>query len=279
MLFAEHFDDERSFSKIWTWTSRNLRRPHDALHAWRFDPAAANAVADTNNATDGDLFMGMALSRASRRWHNADYAESAKAIGLDLLRLCVRNVHGRTILLPGLTGFETGSGVVTNPSYTVFPAMRELAAYGGQSSWSVIERDGLSLIEEARFGRWNLPADWLSIDSSSGKLAPAAGWPPRFSYDAVRVPLYLAWAGLPPCQGFVEFVASFSDKPPAWVDLTTNNVAPYAAPPGMLAVAALASAKPGQAPPATFPSVTAAPDYYSAALVLLARIAWRDAPG
>ncbi len=277
MLFAERFDDEQSFATIWGWTSRTLRRPHDALHAWRFDPAAANPVADMNNATDGDLFMAMALLRAAQRWRNPAHAESAKAIGLDVLRLSIRTVHGRTVLLPGVSGFERGSDTVTNPSYTVFPAIRELAASAGQPNWDVIERSGLSLIDEGRFGRWKLPPDWLQIDGSSGKLAPAPNWPPRFSYDAIRVPLYLAWAGLPPCQGFLDFVASFQEKPPAWVDLDTNADAPYSAPPGMLAVAALASAKPGQALPANFPLIAAAPDYYSAALTLLARVAWREA--
>ena len=220
----------------------------------------------------------MALSRAARRWANTAYAEASKAISLDLLRLSVRSVHGRTVLMPGVSGFDRGSEIVTNPSYTVFPAIRELAA-AGAASWDVIGHNGLALIQDAQFGRWKLPPDWLQIDTASGKLAPAANWPPRFSYDAIRVPLYLAWAKLPPCQGYLDFVASFQDRPPAWVDLETNATAPYPAPPGMLAVAALAAAKPEQALPANFPLVAAAPDYYSAALTLLARVAWRETLG
>ena len=276
MIFAEFFDDQPSFTTIWGWTTRNLRRPHDALHFWRFDPSSTTPTADTNNATDGDLFIGLALSRAARRWGRADYAESARAIRRDLVRLLVRTVAGRTVLLPGVQGFETGSEVVVNPSYMVFPAIRELVTAGDQPEWNAVQRDGAALIEEACFGRWRLPPDWLRIDRASGKLTPAPNWPPRFSYDAVRVPLYLRWAGLPSNHGLTDFYSAFGGKPPAWVDLVTNETAPYVATPGMLAIASLVSASPGKSLPAEFPLVAAAPDYYSAALTLLSRVAWRE---
>jgi endoglucanase len=67
--------------------------------------------------------------------------------------------------------------------------------------------------------------------------------------------------------------AQHQPVPPAWIDLDDGSVAPYAAPPGMLAVRQLAAGPPGAA---DFPTVMAAPDYYSAALTLLARIAWAE---
>ena len=65
--------------------------------------------------------------------------------------------------------------------------------------------------------------------------------------------------------------------PPAWVDLETGAEAPYPAPPGMLAVARVAAAVSASSDgPIALPRVVDASDYYSAALTLLARIAWQE---
>ena len=46
MLFAVAFDDRRTFDRILNWTAGNLRRPRDALHAWRYDPTKTPPVGD-----------------------------------------------------------------------------------------------------------------------------------------------------------------------------------------------------------------------------------------
>jgi endoglucanase len=277
LLFAEHFDDPAVFARIWEWTGANLKRPADALHSWRYDPSLPSPVADLNNATDGDLFIGMALSRAAWRWRNPAYADASAAIGRDILRLLVRTVGDRTVLLPGCEGFEGAAEVVLNPSYYVFPALTELSARAPSPVWSALAGDGQTLLSQARFGRWQLVPDWLQLDRASGATAPAPKWPARFSFDAIRVPLYLAWGRLPGDEAFRQFAAQFGDGLPAWADLASDQIAPFPAPPGMRAVALLASAGPGTVLPDPFPAVADAPDYYSAALTLLTRVAYDDA--
>ena len=62
-----------------------------------------------------------------------------------------------------------------------------------------------------------------------------------------------------------------------WVDLGSNETAPFAAGPGIAAVARLVTAADRQAEaPWGMPPVASAPDYYGAALILLSRIAWRE---
>ncbi len=280
LLFAVAFDDRAAFQAILGWTTDTLRRSRDALHAWRYVPGEAKPVPDVNNATDGDLFIAMALFRAARRWSHPAYAARARAIAQDVLRLLVRRTGSRTLLLPGEQGFETQDAFVVNPSYYVFPALQELSAHMRDPLWTVVQSDGLALLHDGRFGRWMLPPDWLQVSRASGTLEPAGGWPPRFSYDAIRVPLYLSWAGRTSTaldEAFRAYWAQQFPEPPAWVDLVTGAVAPYAAPPGMRAVGELSLA-PVAVPdiPPTFPSAATAPDYYSAALTLLARIAWQE---
>ncbi len=282
LLFAEYFDDPATFDRILSWTSRVLRRPNDALHAWRYRPGDANPVSDSNNATDGDLLIAWALARAARRWGALDHARAAADIGHDVLRLLTVRVGGNLLLLPGLNGFEKSGVVIVNPSYYVFPAFAQLASLVPSPVWNGLQLHGQWLIDQGRFGRWLLPPDWLGVGRATGDLAPAQQWPPLCSYDAIRVPLYLAWAGLsaPVIGAFAAFYAPRDRAPPpAWVNLETGAEAAYPASPGMLAIARIAAAVAAPASrPVAFPAVADAPDYYSALLTLLARMAWQERP-
>ncbi len=50
-----------------------------------------------------------------------------------------------------------------------------------------------------------------------GSFTPANGWPARFSFDAVRIPLYLSWEQIIKAywQGFAR------TETPAWVNVVT----------------------------------------------------------
>jgi endoglucanase len=283
LLFAAAFDDPETFDSLLGWTSRTLRRPGDSLHAWRYLPLAADKVPDKNNATDADLFIASALWRASLRWGRPDHAVAASAIARDVLRLLMRQAGPRTVLLPGVSGFETGGSFAVNPSYYVFPVLEEMAALVPSPHWARLHEDGMQLLQDGRFGRWSLPPDWLRVDRDSGAVAPHPNWPARFSYDAIRVPLYLAWSGQAPCaagRAFAAYWAARQPAPPAWVDVATNATAGYPAPLGMTAIAQIATceAQQGKKPslPGGFPALRASPDYYSAALILLSRLAWQE---
>ena len=278
LLCAERCDDRASFDRLLDWTGQALRRPEDRLHAWRYRPGAAQARSDRNNASDGDLFIAAALLLAARRWGQPAYAEAGRAVARDILRLLLRQVAGRTVLLPGATGFEEAEDVVLNPSYYAFPAIRLLARAVPDPAWLRLVADGLGLLRAARFGRWGLPPDWLTLRRADGALGLAPGWPPRFSYDAVRVPLYMAWAGLadePPVRAALAFWDDPAHRhPPAWADLGSNQVSPYAAGEGIVAIQRFATGgKPGLGRRTEWPLLKNTDDYYGAILKILVILA------
>lgn len=286
MMSAVRADDRASFERILQWTVATLRRPQDELFSWRFRPGASNPVDDPNNATDGDLFIAWALLEAGERWGNAEHTAQGTAIARDILRLLVRRAGPYAVLLPGARGFERADHTVINPSYYAFPAIRALARAVPDPAWLRVAVDGVTLMRQGRFGRWGLPPDWLAVSRVDGVLTLPGDWAPRFSYDAVRVPLYMAWVGMGREPGLTG-PADFWNDPrhrhmPAWTDLTTNSTSPYAASPGIAGVAALAMARrpagPGRANRLAMPgtAVPAMPDYYSGALSLLCTLAARD---
>jgi endoglucanase len=283
MLLAVAHDDQPTFDQLFSWTQRQLARPGDSLHAWRYQPGAVNPVPDTNNATDGDLVIALALARAAVRWRRQDTWQLAANIGRDILNKLVRDIGGRTVLLPAAYGFEKPDGLVVNLSYYVFPALDVLTQLVPSPVWDKLRRDGEQLIADARFGHWNLPPDWLFISRSDFGLAPAPGWPPRFSYDAIRVPLHTAWSGVDGgdiATSVQRFWSSHAAMVPGWVDVNTGETARYGANAGQMAVAMLSArccAGGSERPAKRMPSVRDAQDYYAAALVMLARLALSEA--
>ncbi|RME65779.1 MAG: hypothetical protein D6790_01280, partial [Caldilineae bacterium] len=107
----------------------------------------------------------------------------------------------------------------------------------------------------------------------------AAGKPPLFSFDAVRVPLYLAWAGEDALlKPFASFWAEFSWRTlgPVRVNLETDWVEMGEQRQGGRAIAALcrkALGKAGKLPRVIWRDN---PHYYEASLALLAGLASRD---
>jgi endo-1,4-beta-D-glucanase Y len=281
MFFAVQFNDRLNFERLWGWTQHHLSRRQDGLFAWRYDPSSSFPVSDTNNAVDGDIYIAWALALAAERWGVPDYRAAATRIAEDILRCCVTEVGGQIVLLPGTGGFRSAEGTVVNPSYYAFPALRALSRLVADRRWSRLERNGLEMIRDASMGRWRLPPDWLLLPQSGGISVAAPGWPARFSWDAVRVPLNLAWL-----QVDHETIAAarrfWGDPahryhPPAWVDLRTGEIPPYAGHAGVRAVQALLGSWQGERP-RVLQRVEEAPDYFGAALVLQARIASTTPP-
>lgn len=282
LLFALTFDDRATFDRVYQWTQANLKRPTDALHMWRWLPNQRDHTPDQNNATDGDLVIAMALIRAAARWGAPAYKASAIATAMDIRNKLIVNAGSRLVLLPGLNGFVSKAALTVNLSYYNFVAFRELGAVDPSPLWEVLSLDGMALIQAARFGRWLLPPDWLSVPKSSAAPNIATGWPPLCSYDAIRVPLNLVWAQAPlpdVAVSFTNFWTTAAAYQPAWANLRTNAVSGYAASGGMVAVKAITTAASPQLGLPALPSVAECVDYYSSALNILARIAWIESHG
>nr|WP_232479316.1 glycosyl hydrolase family 8 [Roseomonas rosulenta] len=278
LMLAAVAQDRDAFERIRAWTRRVLKRPHDHLHAWRYRPGATPAIDDPNNATDGDLYIAWGLLLGAQLWRVPGWEQEAVAIGQDILRLTLRQQQGRALLLPGAAGFESAAGLVLNPSYIAIPAFAALARAMPQSPWPAIARDGTEFLRRARFGAWGLSPDWVLQPPGSAPLRLPQRWPPRFSFDAVRVPLLLAWGGDAGHPAVAAAAGFWTDSrwpaPPAYVDLVTGEPSDFQASPGVRAIASfVVSRRSGNGIAVTLPSINESRDYYSASLTLLVRFA------
>lgn len=274
MLLAVAAGDRAAFDRLWGWTQRTLMVRGDGLAAWRWMPDGG--VTDRNNASDGDMLIAWALLRAAESWGDGAYRSAATAIVRALAAAVLVEQAGLTVLLPGRDGFRKGEALVLNPSYWVFPAIRAFAALPDGERWGRLAESGLVLLSKARFGGFQLPPDWLALDAD-GAVTVADGFKKQYGYDAVRVPLYLAWDGYRDPYYFRPYAmlaAKYGGAAiPATVSLPGGTTTQVAASVGMLAVYRLASALAGAGNAVTVPPLAPDEDYYSTTLAHLSALA------
>ncbi|MBU3582269.1 glycosyl hydrolase family 5 [Polynucleobacter sp. AP-Capit-er-40B-B4] len=274
LLLAVQNDDPKTFALLWNWTQQNLQVRGDKLFAWSWSPNSG--INDMNNASDGDLFIAWALSKAYKRWNEPRYLFAAIQVSQSIREKLLRKTEKGTVLLPGAIGFEKPEGLKLNLSYWVFPAITDLSNTDPSPQWEELRNTGLQLIQEARFGKWNLPPDWLNLQNNV--ITPIDG--ERFGYDAVRIPLYLIWGQLATpstIKPFQSFWGSFSGKPvlPAWVDLNNGEAGTYNASAGFQSIAAMTLAYPNL-DSIQLPSFNPSQGYYSSMLSLFTKMTLED---
>ena len=277
MLLAVHYGDSAAFDHLWQWTQQHLQVRGDSLLAWRWQPQ--NGITDKNNASDGDLLVAWSLLRAYEKWHTPDYLKASQMIAQDIRgKLLKKTSHG-LILLPGVEGFDNPGGITINLSYWVFPALRDIVRADPSPDWDELAKSGIAILQYAKFGRWGLPPDWLLLDD---KVKPAGGFPERFSYDAVRIPLYLIWGNresealLKPSRDSWRYFSA-SRFLPAWTNFNDDSVDSYDASAGIHAIASWVTGFPD------YPPVQANTDeqqgYYSTVLFLVGKMAAEERAG
>lgn len=273
LLLATAANDRAAFETMWAWTQKNLGVRTDGLFAWRWEPG--KGVTDPNNATDGDLFIAWALQRAADKFKQPAYKDQSAALSKAIRgRMVVDGTPWGTVIKPGAVGFDTPQGPIVNLSYWVFPAFDALNAVDPHPQWDALTTSGLRLVEIARFGRWQLPPDWLLLVNPL-QLSPNHA--PRYGYDAVRIPLYLYWARkmtpghLAPFQQFWTHFKCESFLP-GWVNLADNSIDSYGAGAGVQSIRGLLTT--GKTLPAR--AFMSTQGYYPATLGLMAEVAARE---
>lgn len=241
MLLAVAADDRPAFDLLWSWTRAQLMLRSDGLVAWKWDPDSTPHVADRNDAADGDLLIAWALAEAGDQWPDGPYKIASLQLANAVLQGDVLNTASGPTLLPAVKGYAAGAradGPVVNLSYWVFPALWRFQSLAPDRPWGALAKSGAALAVAARFGAAKLPTDWISLKDGPH---PAKGFPPAFGYDAIRIPLYLVWAGMGTKANLAPYAALWADPaaPPQRLDATSGKSLEPMTDKGYLAIAAL----------------------------------------
>lgn len=278
MLLAVAANDRPTFDRVWTWTRANLMVRDDQLIAWRWSPNHRPGVSDMNNASDGDILVAWALAEAGELWADVSYHIAARRIAVEVGRKLIlfRTKQG-ALLLPAVAGFssaERPDGPVLNLSYYVFPAFARLNLVAPELDWNGLTQTGLDLMKAARFGPQNLPTEWISLRDNG--MRPADGFPAQFSYNSIRIPLYMAWAGIGDWDSYAPFYAWSNRKrgSVAAIEVSSGREVEQMSEAGYASIAALLSCAIDQTPVAANLRATRDSDnYYPTTLHMMALLA------
>jgi endo-1,4-beta-D-glucanase Y len=159
-------DDMETFDSIWNWTKTNLQiRPNDKLIAWNrnFD-----GTIDTENATDGDLDIALALTLASKKLKSTNpvqseiYKEQALSLVKDIWKNRVVTVGDKVALLPFASKASLGYEII-NPSYFSPAHYRIFAELDKENPWSNLAFDSYGIFEIIGKNRELIP-NWTKFN-------------------------------------------------------------------------------------------------------------------
>jgi len=194
MLLAVAHNDRPTFELIWKWTLENLALRDDGLFVWQWLPDQENHIEDLGSASDGDILIAWAMARAAEKWKVTTYTEIAKGIVKAIHTQLVVEVGNDVLLLPGPVWPRRDNHTILNLSYWIYPAFQEFSKIDASPIWEKLIQSGISLLSRARFGAWDLPADWIAI-RNDGSLIQTDDFSFVFGYEAVRIPLFYLWGG------------------------------------------------------------------------------------
>jgi endo-1,4-beta-D-glucanase Y len=216
LFFALVANDRVSFDLILNWTQDHLAKGslQENLPSWLWKRSADGkwGVADSNPASDADLWIAYTTIQAGRLWHEDSYANLGRRMAQRIATEEVVQIPGNQfLLLPGPTGFNPIKDVYfANPSYAPLQLLAALGAEFPGGPWREL-MDGVPKQLSANVGH-GFAMDWVRLQTDSGYsgvAGPSTPGPGFGSYDAIRV--YL-WAGMldPQAPGRSQLLANLS---------------------------------------------------------------------
>ena len=188
--------DRAQVDSLLRWTRDNLQGGKvEQLPAWKWGkrPQEDWGVLDENPASDADLWLAWGLLGAQARWPQGSYAAAAQPLIRGIWEREVLRTGDRYTLLPGPWATER-SPIKVNPSYLLPFAFRAFAKVDPSHPWMTLLDDSYALLAEV-MAEGRLPADWVFVDPSTGRLAPVPAEEAAtqvFGFESMRVPWTLA---------------------------------------------------------------------------------------
>ncbi len=180
MLKAVEMNDKEAFKGLWLWTKDHLQyRSQDRLFAgaWKDD-----AVLESDNHSDADGDIAIALLFAYKQWNERKYLQDASVIIKEIWRQNVLNIKNRYYLL-ATNKLSAHKGTIKKPAYLVEPAnfspawYRIFAKIDPAHNWNKLADDCYDFLEElaSQEKETGLIPEKVVISTRDGKIKKLNG--------------------------------------------------------------------------------------------------------
>ncbi len=189
LYFALKNNDTKTFKSVYRWYKNNLKKNKYGLIPWKWgeDKEHKWHILENNNATDGDLWIAYDSLLMYEKSKNEYYKQEALALLGAIKKNLLLHVKAKVFLLPAKEGFNKKESFEINLSYYLFFIFEKFQEYDNNPIWKQLQKDGITLLQRARFSPLKLHSDWISVAKKSLKIS--LGKNACFGYDALRIPL------------------------------------------------------------------------------------------
>ena len=196
MYLAIKNHDMQTFEKIHAWYKKNLLKNKYNLICWKWGKTKSGSfqVLDSNNASDGDIWIAYDNLLAYEITKNKQYRQEALELMHSIKEHLLLQHNQKVYLLPGSYGFETETHFEVNLSYYLFFIFDKFYEIDHDKIWKRLKKDGIDLLHRARFSSLALNPDWISIEKKSDTITVAKN--ALFGYDALRIPLNILMSNM-----------------------------------------------------------------------------------
>lgn len=197
MLRAVWLDDKQTFESVWSWTTKNLKRPNDHLFSWKWGKRAdsSEGVLSDQAATDADQDIALALLLAAKKWERPELKAQALEIMNDIWRLEVVTIKDTPYLTAGDWAPKLANPRL-NPSYFAPYIYRVFDSVETDKThkWLELVSSGYDVLKRScELSLVKLPPDWCTIDSTTAEIyTEPQDKASDYSYDAMRTPWRIA---------------------------------------------------------------------------------------
>ena len=190
MLMAVWMDDKPTFDRLWGWAQQHLQSKGGLLFA-SSEPGAAR-----QSTTEADTDAALALLLAEKRWNDASYGRSARAIVEEIWQTEVVEIGGRPYLAAGSWAVSEEQVIFAPHTFAPYAYHLFAAADPAHNWWDLLASTYQLLAEvtEQPLGGGRsagLPPAYVGVDRRSGALiAEPAGAPGGSDFDATAAQVY-----------------------------------------------------------------------------------------
>ncbi len=234
LYFAQHFNDKKTFSLIYTWYKNNIKKNTLNLPGWKWGKAKDGnwKMLDLNSASDANLWIAYSLLLMNEKEKNSIYKSEADSLLKNIKLHQIKTIDSKAYLLPGEKGFLDKKTLTLNPSYMLFEIFEYLSKHDNNSIWQELIESSKQILLKGRFSKLQLNPDWMILDIQNNKFSLDKK-KPYFSYDAIRIPLNIIRSSLTQdekkrlLKPYIDYVAMMKEHTLGSVNLDSGEISLY----------------------------------------------------
>ena len=193
LFFAVALNDKRDFYKILNWFEKNIGFNSKNLIPWLWGKDAQGKwhVLDSNDATDGNMWIAYSLLLAYEKWGDKTLKRKALKLIKAIKKYDIYSHKGCIVLLPGSKFFVSPSHLTINPSYYAPFIFDKFYSYDKDNIWKILSEQSLKIWYYIYVSPYFLFPDWVELDIHTcrvTKLITIEG------FNSIRIPIWILYS-------------------------------------------------------------------------------------